>query len=74
MDQYMYPCFPGVLLTSILHNILSKPLAAFPCNHCQNNGQRILSQSSERIFAELEGPWQKTYKICLVITSMCILL
>ena len=26
--QCTYPCFPGVLLTSTLHNILSKPLAA----------------------------------------------
>ena len=29
------------LLTSTLHNILSKQLAAFPCNHCRNNGQWI---------------------------------
>ena len=28
-----YQCFPGVLLTSTPHNILSKPLAAFPHNH-----------------------------------------
>ena len=28
--QCTYPCFPGVLLTSIPHNILSKPLATFP--------------------------------------------
>ena len=27
-----YPCFPGVLLTSIPHNIPSKPLATFPYN------------------------------------------
>ena len=27
------------LLTSAKHNILSKPLAAFPHNHCRNNGQ-----------------------------------
>ena len=37
--QCTYPCFPGVLLISTLHNILSKPLAAFPHNHCRNNGQ-----------------------------------
>ena len=30
--QCTYPCFPGVLLTSAPHNILSKPLAAFPHN------------------------------------------
>ena len=34
------PCtFPGVLLTSTPHNILSKPLGAFPRDHCRNNGQ-----------------------------------
>ena len=38
--QCAYLCFPGVLLTSPPHNILSKPLAAFPHNHCRNNGQR----------------------------------
>ena len=36
--QCTYPCFPGVLLSSTTHNILSKPLAAFPHNHCQNDG------------------------------------
>ena len=56
-----YPCFPGVLLTSTPHNILSKPPAAFPRNHCRNNGQRSARnqssrndyhQFSERILAE----------------------
>ena len=37
--KYTYPSFPGVLLTSTPDNILSQPLAAFPHNHCQNNGQ-----------------------------------
>ena len=37
--QCTYPCFPGVLLNSTSHN-LSKPLAAFPNNHCRNSGQR----------------------------------
>ena len=32
--QCIYPCFPEVLLTGTLHNILSKPLAAFPHNLC----------------------------------------
>ena len=40
VSQYTYPFFPGVLLTSTPHNILSKPLAAFPHNHCWNNGQQ----------------------------------
>ena len=38
--QCTYQCFPGVLLTSTLHNILSKPLAAFPHNHCRKNRQQ----------------------------------
>ena len=59
--QCTYPCFPGVLLNSTMHIILSKPLAAFPCNHYWNNGQRWernescrnkFHQSSERILAE----------------------
>ena len=39
LSQCPYPCFRGVLLTSTQHNIPSKPLAAFPHNHSQNNGQ-----------------------------------
>ena len=53
--------FSGVLLTSALHNILCKPLAAFLHNHCWNIWQRWkrnesccndYHQSSERILAE----------------------
>ena len=60
-SQWTYPCFPGVLFTSNLHNILSKPVAAFPHNHYQNNGQwwdrnesccNAYHQSSERILAK----------------------
>ena len=40
-SQYTYPSFPGVLLTSSQHNILSKPLAVFPHNHCRNNEQGL---------------------------------
>ena len=59
--QYTYPCFPGVFLTNTLHNILSKPLSAFPRNYCRNNGQRLerneschneYHQSSKTILAE----------------------
>ena len=32
--------FLNFFLTSTPHNILSKVLAAFPHNHCRNNGQR----------------------------------
>ena len=30
--QFTFTCFPGVLLTSAPHNVISKPLAAFPHN------------------------------------------
>ena len=36
-SQCTYSCFPGVLLTSTPHNILSEPLAAFPHNRCRNH-------------------------------------
>ena len=58
--QCIYQCFPGVLFGTP-HDILSKPLAAFPHNHCRNNGQRLdrnescrkdYHQSAERILAE----------------------
>ena len=59
--QCTNPCFSGVLLTSTPHNILYNPLADFPHNHCQNNGQwweknescgNDCHESSERILAE----------------------
>ena len=59
--QFTYPLFPAILFTSTLHNILSKPLAAFPHNYRWNNEQRRerkelccndYDQSSERILAE----------------------
>ena len=31
--QYTFPCFAGICFTSTMHDILSKPLAAFPHNH-----------------------------------------
>ena len=39
-DHCSYPCSSGVLSTSTPPNILSKPQAAFPHNHCRNNGQQ----------------------------------
>ena len=68
--QCTYPCFPGVLLTSTPHNILSKPLAAFTHNYCRNNGQRWkrnescrndYHQSSKNILAE---PWIEPATSC----------
>ena len=38
--QCTYPRLCDVLLPSVSHNILFKTLAAFPHNHCRNNGQR----------------------------------
>ena len=41
-NQCTYPYFLGTSFTSTStsQNILSKPLAAFPCNHGQNNDQQ----------------------------------
>ena len=53
--------FSWVVLTITPHNVLSKALAAFPHNHCRNNGQQWernelcrndCHQSSERILAK----------------------
>ena len=60
-DQSTYPCFPEVLLISTLHNILSKPLAAFPQWNNVQRWERDKScltdhhQSSERILDEPEN-------------------
>ena len=59
------PEVPEVLLTSTPHNILSKPLAAFPHNHSRNNGQQRernesccndYHQSSEGILVSNQQP------------------
>ena len=42
-------CFPGVPLTITLHSSISKPLAAFPCNHHRNNGQQRKRNESYHI-------------------------
>ena len=36
-SQCTYPCFSRILFASTPHNILSKPLTAFPHKHCWNN-------------------------------------
>ena len=38
--HYSHPHFSGARFTSAQHNILSKPLAAFPHNNRRNNGMR----------------------------------
>ena len=69
-SQSTYSCFPGVLLTSIQHNIPCKPMAPFPHNHCWNNGQwsegkefsrNDYHRSSEGILAE---PWIEPVTFC----------
>ena len=68
-----YPCFSRVLSTTTPHNIFSKTFAAFPHNHCRNNGQRWernescrndYHQSSERILAE---PWIESATSCFQV-------
>ena len=57
-----YSCFPGVVLNSTPHNIISKPLAAFHVTTVEttDSGERGMNlfendyrQSSKRILAEL---------------------
>ena len=58
-SQCTYPCFPGVLLTSTPHNILSKPLTAFPQNHCEttDRGERGMNPVAMTIINPLKGYW-----------------
>ena len=44
-----------VLLTSTVHNILSKSLAVFPHNHCRNNGQQWERNES----CGNDNPWKE---------------
>ena len=78
--QFTYPCFPEVLLTSTPHIIPSKPLAAFPRNHCQNKGQQSernescpndYHHSEDRILSEL-GSNQRPHvlKFCTLPTEL----
>ena len=46
--QCTYTSFPGVLLTATPHNILSKPLSAFPHRSYRNNGQCLERNESAR--------------------------
>ena len=39
------PLFPKFLFTIALHNILSKPLPAFPNNHRQHNGKQWIGMN-----------------------------
>ena len=52
-----YPCLPGVFLTSTPHNILFKPLAAFPHNdfRTMNSGERGMNPVAMTII----NPWKK---------------
>ena len=56
--QCMLPCFPEVWFTSSRYGVLFKPMAAFPYNYCQSNGQKSESchndyhQSSKKILTE----------------------
>ena len=76
--QCTCPCFPGSLVTNTNHNILSKPLAAFPHNLCRNTGQRRernesclndFHQSSERILAELGIEPATSYSLARYTTN-----
>ena len=57
--QCTYPCFPGALLTSTLHNIFSKTMAAFTHNHCRNNrnGERGINPVTMTIINPRKEYW-----------------
>ena len=61
-SQCTCSCFPEVHLTSILHNILSKPLAAFPRNHRQNN--RLFCRNDYRQSLERLSDWTSDLPTC----------
>ena len=74
--QCNYSCLPEVLLTSTLHNILSKPLAAFPHHHCRNNGQRsvaitIISLRIEFWPSRESNPRPPVFKSATLPTNLC---
>ena len=54
-----YPCFPGVLLTSTPHNILSKPLAAFHLTivETKDNSERGMNPVAMRIVNPRKEYW-----------------
>ena len=51
-----YPCYSGVLLAITLHNILSKPLAAFLQNNYRNNGQE---RRINPVMMTIIEPWEE---------------
>ena len=57
--QCTYPCFPGVLLISTLHSILSKPLAAFQITIVEttDSGERGMNPVAMTIINPRNGCW-----------------
>ena len=70
--QCTIPCFPRVLLTCTPHNILSKPLAAFPHSHCRNNGLHFIlfPQCFQKLFLsgsfKVRSVW---YRVIMYVLS-----
>ena len=48
-------CFPGILLTAALHNILSKPLASFQHNQTIDGSERGINPVAMTIM----NPWKE---------------
>ena len=57
--QCTYSCFPGVLVTSTQHNILSKPLATFPHNNVRttDSGERGMNPVAMTIINPRKEYW-----------------
>ena len=71
--QCTYPCFLGILLTSTSHNIILKPLAAFPNNHyiTTDSGERGMNPVAMTIINLRRKYWpsQGSNKRPLVLKS-----
>ena len=68
-----YPCLPGVLLTSTRNNILSKPLAAFPHNHCRkmDSSKRGMNPVVMTIFIPRKDTGQAGIKPTTSCSKVC---
>ena len=70
-SQCTYPCFPGVLLTSTLHKILSKPLLAFPHNQCRQR-QHACRKKRQKGHHFVFSPFL-IYHVCLMLLHMYVI-
>ena len=56
--QYLYRCFPGILLTSTAHNILSKQLPHITIAKTMDSGEREMNPVAMTIINPRKEYWQ----------------